>query len=457
MRSIGKYRLLGLLGRGGMARVYKVFDPDTGRLMAMKVLKPGEMLQELLKEHELKRLFRAEARIMQEIDSEHVARILDTGEYCGWSFILQEYLCMNLALLMGEEAEAELPSRPLSPLVALDIASQILQGLESMHRARVVHRDIKPANILLNRSKQVRIIDFGLARVKDRIQKRTAGVIMGSPYYAAPEQENEPEQADHRADLYSLGVVLYRMVTGNLPEIHGFKGLDSDLLGPDWSRFLKTALAPEPDQRFPDARAMLAGLEKLKLDWETRREQVCSLPQNNKVAGPVKTLTLRSTPLRTGRKSIVFGGLNRLLQPESYIQNRLHILDYGILDASTSLVWAWDASREQANLEQARDFADSLNRNNRFTSPEHRWRLPTVEELVSLMQPRRSLEDYCAPDLWRLEGRYWLWSADTQNRDKAWIADMEQGAVLAQDRHCLFHVLPVRKAEKKELKSVVSA
>jgi len=448
---------LGLLGRGGMASVYKVFDPDTGRLMAMKVLKPGEMLQDLLGEQELQRLFWAEALIMQQLEGEHLAQIRDTGEYCGRPYILQEYLCMNLGLLIGEAAEAEIPGRPLSPLLALDFASQILQGLYSMHRAEVVHRDIKPANILLNKSKQVKIIDFGLARVRGHPQTRTKGAIIGSPYYAAPEQEDNPEQADHRADLYSLGVVLFRMVTGNLPEVHGLKSLDSDLLGQEWGRFLKKALAPDPDQRFPDARAMLAALEKLKQDWETRREQVCSLPRDNKAAGPVKTLTLRSTPLRTGRESIVFRGLNRLLQPESYIQNSLHKLDCGILDASTSLVWSGDASREQLNMEQARDFADFQNRDKTFTSPEHRWRLPTVDELVSLMQPRRSLEDFCAPALWQLEGRSWLWSADLQTRSRAWIADMEQGAVLSQDRHCLFHVLPVRKAEKKELKSVVSA
>ncbi len=436
-----------------MARVYKVLDPDTGRLMAMKVLKPSEILEDLMGRDQLERLFWSEARIMQEQQSSHVVRIHAAGRDCGRAFVLQEYLCMNLALLTGEHTEVELPARPLSPLLALDIAGQILKGLESLHRAGVGHRDIKPANILLNRSKQVRIIDFGLAGTRGQIQKGPGGMVMGSPYYAAPEQEEHPEKADPRADLYSAGVVLYRMVTGSLPGISRLKDLDSDLLGPDWSRFLQIALAPDPGQRFSHARAMLAGLEKLRQDWESRREQVCSLPPDDMAAGAAETRTLRSTAVRTGRNPWAFKDLNRLLQPLSYIQNRLHRLKHGILDQATGLVWAGEVSREQLSLEQAGELAESLNRDDSAGSPEHRWRLPTVDELVSLMQPRHSLEDFCMPSLWRLEERSWLWSADTQTRSRAWIADMEQGAVLSQDRHCLFHVLPVRRAAKGELLS----
>jgi len=451
MRSLGGYRLLSLLGKGEMARVYKVLDPVTGRLMAMKVLRPSEILEDLLGKEELERLFRSEARIMQELQSDHVVLIHSSGRDCGRTFVLQEYLCMNLALLIGEAIEAELPSRTMSPLLALDIVSQILQGLDGLHRAGVVHRDIKPANILLDKFKQVKIVDFGLARTESLDHNRPAGLVIGSPYYAAPEQEENPAIADHRADLYSAAVVLYRMVTGNLPEISRLKDLDWDLLGPDWSRFLHKALAPDPHQRFSHARDMLAGLEKLKQDWENRREQVCRLPQGIKADGPLETRFLRSTAIYTGRRPRAFKGLTRLLQPVTHIQNRLHRLKYGILDQATSLIWAGEISREQLSLEQAREVADSLNMDNSMNSPEHRWRLPTVDELVSLMQPRRSLEDFCMPSLWSLEERSWLWSADTQTRSKAWIADMEQGAVLSQDRHCLFHVLPVRRAAREEL------
>ncbi len=454
MRSLGGYRLLNLLGKGEMARVYKVLDPDTGRIMAMKVLKASEILEDLLGKEELERLFWAEAGIMRALESEHIARVYSTGEFRGRPFVLQEYLCMNLDLLTGEAIEAELPTRPLSPLLALDLASQVLEGLDCMHRAGVVHRDIKPANILLNRFKRVRIIDFGMARIKDgREHKKPGGMVIGSPYYAAPEQEKHPEKADHRADLYSVGVVLYRMVTGNIPDIHGLKGLPSDLFGPGWSMFLQKALASDPGERFDHAREMQAGISRLRQDWETRREQVCSLPQDKKAAGPVETKALRSTSIRTGKEPLAFKVLNRLLQPRSHIQNRLHKLKHGILDEATGLLWAGDVSREQLSLEQAWELADSLNRDNKCTSPEHMWRLPTVDELVSLMQPRRSLEDFCMPSLWRLEERSWLWSADTQTGSRAWIADMEQGAVLSQDRHCLFHVLPVRRAAKEELSS----
>lgn len=150
MRFIGKYRILGLLGRGGMARVYKVLDPENDQLLSLKLLWPQPILSSQLGQEEIQRRFLAEAKTMQALDHPNIARVIEWGQDCGLTYMVQEYLCLNLSLLLGEDREIELPSRPVSPLKALQITDQTLHGLHSMHQAGIVHRDIKPANIMLN-------------------------------------------------------------------------------------------------------------------------------------------------------------------------------------------------------------------------------------------------------------------------------------------------------------------
>ncbi len=424
--------------------MYKALDARQSRLVALKVFRPDDLLQDLVETDELRRRFLAEARLMHELQHRHVAAVIETGEYCGRPYLVQEYLCMNLAQLIGEAPEVEPPARRLSPLRALEIADQTLQGLEHLHRAGVVHRDIKPANLHITQDRQVKIIDFGLSRVRDQELKYPPGVIVGSPYYAAPEQIEEPDKADLRADLYALGVVLVRMVTGNLPEVRDLKDLDDELFGPEWRDFLKTALAVDPGRRFNDAGSMLEALSRLRRNWEKSRDRVCVLTAKEagfRRSGPFLP---RGEPLHTKEsKNLSFLELDRLLQPRSHVRNQFQKTEDGMLDQTTMLVWG-EVSKERMHFEQAHEYV-------RFLNQSRVWRLPTVDELVSLMQPRKSLEDFCGPALMQLEKRFWLWSADTKSRSRAWLADMEQGAVMDEDRLCSFHVLLVRSAEKEEL------
>ena len=448
MRNIGNYRLLEILGYGGMARVFKAMHLARGALVALKLLRPREMTVRLLGQAEIRRRFFDEARIMGMLRHPHIAAVHEAGEYAGHPFFVQEYLCFNLGMLIGESARVERLTRPLSPIKSARMISQTLDGLAALHDAGIVHRDIKPSNLMLTRQADVKIIDLGLSRREGSMQKQPPGMIIGSPYYAAPEQEADPETAGSRADLYSVGVVFYRLVTGKLPDhTRGYTDRGSHL-GAEWAAFLKTALAPEPHKRFSSARAMKKATEELGRQWEKRRDQVCRLPESETTAVVVPAAfrtSLRSNPVRTGRKiPMASKGLNRLLQPVSHIENTFQKHDEGTLDLSTNLVWAASASDIPMDLEQAMDFVAALNRKRSARKPLPEWRLPTIDELVSLLRKRDSLETFCKPSMDQLKKVTWLWSADMQSRTKAWIVDLEQGAVMPLDRMCSIHVLPVR-------------
>jgi serine/threonine-protein kinase len=430
-----------------MGRVYKVMDTEQKRLRAMKILRPSEIMQDLIGCDELKKLFFKEASIMNQLRQRHVTEVFEAGEHEGLPYMVQEYLCLNLGLLIGESNQVELPTRPLSPVKALSIVSQILDALSGLHESGLVHRDIKPENVMLSRQGEVKIIDFGLSRFTDHKEQNPVGMIVGSPYYAAPEQIDNPERADHLADIYSAGVVLYRLVTGTLPDKKASAVSENPLLGPGWSFLLKKALSANPADRFPDALSMRQMIQELKLDWEKRQEQVCALPGVKKEFFFRQDWQPRSRPVHTGKNdSALLGNLNSLMQPEIYTDNKFQRTDQGIVDYATRLMWTIDTSREQLNLEESQVYLLKLNQQELPDEQINLWRLPTVEELLSLLQPRQSLEDFCGPDLWQLRDRSWLWSADTLSRTKSWIVDMDQGAVLAQDRMCRFHVLPVRQA-----------
>ena len=431
------------MGRGGMSRVYKVFDPENDQLLSLKLLWPQTILSSQLGQEEIQRRFLAEAKTLQAIEHPNIARVIEWGQNCGLTYMVQEYLCLNLSLLLGESRDGELPSRPISPLKALHISSQTLQGLQKLHQAGIVHRDIKPANLMLNLQEEVRIIDLGLSKLRGEIQNNPQGMLVGSPYYAAPEQLSNPDLADPSADLYSLGVVLYRMITGQVPNSSSWTSAKENLLGRQWTAFLHKAMTPDPGQRFLSASDMQQALQSLEEEWSTRRDEICSMPEPRLYTWDPGGKPLRKEPLFTGSTGAAFAPLlDRLLQPQGYLENDFQTLDQGILDAATGLIWGCHVSRTPLTQNEALHFAASQK------TSGLPWRLPTLEELLSLLQPRQSLEEVCAPPLEQLEGVARLWSSDQQTKSKGWILDLAQGAAMAQDRLCRFQAIPVRDAER---------
>jgi serine/threonine-protein kinase len=253
--TVGKYRIVGQLGRGGMGIVYRALDETLGREVAIKVLNPE------IGDSDVLRRFRAEAVTLARLTHPGIATIYDLAES-------EHGLLMVMELVRGESLD-RLSARagPLLPERAAYIVVRVLRALEYAHRAGVVHRDMKPGNVMVTEDGGVKVMDFGVARVRDTAHLTDAGHLIGTPAYMAPEQVLGKE-VDGRADLYSVGVVLYRLLTGALP----FKAdtaiamaqkqltehptpLGQHQAGlPEWCDVvLRRALAKSPDDRFQTA------------------------------------------------------------------------------------------------------------------------------------------------------------------------------------------------------------
>ncbi len=205
--------MVGRLGRGSMSTVYKAKAPITGRLVALKILQPrNEIFVDLVGEARLKEMFIEEAKIMGTLSHDHVAKIIDCDEYEGQPFIVLEYFAHSIGAFIGESYRVEAPSRIISAAKTRSYLVQALKGLERLHFAGIIHRDIKPFNLMLTSDDRIKIIDFGLSRVRGEEKMAIPGMQVGSPYYAAPEQAKDPKQADGRADLFSLGIMGYQDV-----------------------------------------------------------------------------------------------------------------------------------------------------------------------------------------------------------------------------------------------------
>jgi WD40 repeat protein/serine/threonine protein kinase len=204
----GPYRVLGVLGQGGMGTVLLAEDRVLQRKIALKVM-PSDMARDA----EARQRFLREAQATAALDHEHIIAIYQVGEIAGLPFIA-------MPVLQGETLDARLRrSPPVLLTEAVRIAREMALGLACAHAAGVVHRDIKPANVFLRApTGQVKLLDFGLARSVVGDQKLTkSGLILGTPAYMAPEQADTNQPIDHRCDLFSLGIVLYRMLTGVQP------------------------------------------------------------------------------------------------------------------------------------------------------------------------------------------------------------------------------------------------
>lgn len=202
--------VLRLIGRGGMGAVYQARQPGLDRHVALKLLTPPEQGHPGFAER-----FTREARALARLNHANIVAVHDFGERDGHYFLLMEFVDgLNLRDLLRQKS--------ISPAQALAIVPKICEALQFAHEQGVVHRDIKPENILLDKRGQVKIADFGIAKIINPHAPATANLTgaqdrMGTPHYMAPEQVENSKAVDHRADIYSLGVVFYELLTGELP------------------------------------------------------------------------------------------------------------------------------------------------------------------------------------------------------------------------------------------------
>ncbi len=268
--KIGRYDVTSEIGRGAMGVVYRAVDPMLERTVAIKTinmaLDPGEM------EHYEKR-FTIEARAAGGLNHPNIVTIHDIGRSGDLAYMAMEFL-------EGRELKELIANRELSVDRALDIAAQVADGLAYAHEHDVVHRDIKPANIMILRDGRVKITDFGIARMRTADVRTQTGVVLGSPRYLSPEQVLG-KRCDARADTFSLGVIVYEMVTGQTP----FNGIDvnslmfqivnftppppnsvNPALPPMLDLILAKALAKSADERY-------ASITELAADLRACRQQ----------------------------------------------------------------------------------------------------------------------------------------------------------------------------------------
>ncbi len=464
MRMIGRYAILGLLGRGGMGAVYKAAMPRTGRVVALKLLKPAEMLAATADPEALRRGFLREAALMARIRHPGVAQVLDLDEDAGGRpFFVMEYYCGNLGALLGESYRVEEPTRRLGVERSLSLARQLAAALARLHHEGVLHRDVKPYNLMLADlppdlggaggdcgGDEVRLIDFGLSRLRGELPAGTPrGAVQGSPYYCAPEQERHPEAADERADVFSAGVTLFRCLTGRLPQENlpasGLRqGLDAR-----FDDFFARCCSADPAARPATARALLAERDGLAAHWRGLQAAACALPPEGHQGDeprPTPVLRPRSAPVRqalSGARRAF--GLDELWRPAALDPERF--IDRGdgtVLDPACGLVWERGGSPYALTFAAARGHAERL-AGERLAGLSG-WRLPTVAELCTLLSPEPDLRRLCLPGAFDPAQRR-LWSADAKSFTAAWYADAEHGFIWWQDLSCEFFARCVASPE----------
>jgi serine/threonine protein kinase len=200
-----RYQVIEELGRGGMGRVYKVFDTKINEKVALKLIKA-----EIASDRETLERFSNEMKLARKIGHRNVCRMFDLGEADGLHFLTMEYV-------HGEDLKSMVRmSGTLSIGAVLSVGKQVADGLAEAHRLGIVHRDLKPQNVMIDKGGNAKIMDFGIARSIREKGITGPSMMIGTPEYMSPEQA-EAKEVDERSDIYSLGIILYEMATGRVP------------------------------------------------------------------------------------------------------------------------------------------------------------------------------------------------------------------------------------------------
>ena len=285
-QSIGRYHILEQLGEGGMATVYKAYDTRLERNVAFKVLRT-EQFSPVLLEQVLQR-FEREAKSLARLSHPNIVNILDYGEHEDSPFLVMEFLPVGT---LKQKLGQAIPWQQ-----AFHILLPIARGLAYAHQHNLIHRDVKPANILMGETNRPILTDFGIAKLLEGAEGHTltgSGVGIGTPEYMAPEQGLGANVIDARADIYSMGIVLFEMVTGRKPYIADtpmavvLKQMTDPLPRPtDYApdlpegveHILFKALSKQPEDRYADVDALIEAMEGVLAEAQKAETQVVPVP-----------------------------------------------------------------------------------------------------------------------------------------------------------------------------------
>jgi tRNA A-37 threonylcarbamoyl transferase component Bud32 len=299
-KTVKHYKIDELLGRGGMGVVYRAQDLKLKRPVALKMLKA-----DLTADPEKLQRFLQEARAAAAITHPSIAQVYDVDTVDEKTFIIMEFI-------EGKTVGQLIASKELDLIGSVEIALQVAEGLAKAHKSKIIHRDIKSENIMVTRDGHAKLLDFGLAKLlepspevdrtltllehaptKTMPQTTAAGTIMGTTSYMSPEQARG-QSLSYPSDVFSLGIVLYEMVTGELP-FEGDSPIDTmhaiafeeakpvtvvrKNLPPDLHRIIARCLRKRPEARYPDAGAMVTDLKRLRADIESGAQRPFSAAQ----------------------------------------------------------------------------------------------------------------------------------------------------------------------------------
>src|SRR5688500_15619465 len=337
-KKIGRYKILGELGRGAMGIVYRAQDPALDRVVALKTI---ILADDAEGREEYQKRFFLEAKAAGKLTHPSIVTTYDFGEQDGVAYLAME-------LLEGTDLRTRLKEGALPPAEAVEVARQVAEGLGFAHERGIVHRDVKPGNIMLLERGRAKIMDFGLARMRAADHKTVTGMVLGTPKYMSPEQV-AGSPVDQRSDLFSLGIVLYEMLTGG--RLFGAEDMTQIMhnvtyqehepptrLKPELPAMLDfvvaRALKKDPASRYQDAAELAADLSTCLTELRARGATTAAEPTGTRTVkiersaeppsdAPTARAIATDTRLPLARQFDSSAALERLASPSRSDRKRL--------------------------------------------------------------------------------------------------------------------------------------
>ncbi len=312
------HEIIRFIAKGGMGAVYLAKQTSLDRKVCIKIL-PKEFAQD----KNYLASFETEAKSLARLNHGNLVGIYDFGRIDDMLFIIMEYV-------PGKNLYELASGKAVDQLQAAKIIAEICHGLAHAHEVGTLHRDIKPANILIDSEAQPKVVDFGLA--KPLGEKQTSGVIFGTEHYTAPEVVNHPDKVDQRSDIYSVGVMLYELLTGHVPEEPFIAASEDNDTDRRFDSIIYKSAHPDPSKRYKSAKKMAEDLEDILVNWDDK-------PTDNPLArfnAPITPTTTITPPAPSAQITTPLAGAYPTYR-QAKPSNAGNIVMWGIMAAGLAI------------------------------------------------------------------------------------------------------------------------